>query len=126
MPWVCKEEVTQGNHLVTLGSALGEQQQPQKLSDQWRNVEESPGLSPFPPTHPLAEPVLGTKHLLTASHKKRETLACLSPTIFCTWGFAGTLNASQRHKKGYRPQPLLQHKLVLPAVPSEDVQPRPA
>lgn len=79
VPWMCKEEATQGNHLVIPGSALGEQQQRQKLNDEWGNAEESPGLSPFPFTHPLAWPGrAGPGHKApTASHKKWEMFACL-------------------------------------------------
>jgi len=79
VPWVCKEEVAQGNHLLIPGSALGEQQQSQNLSDEWENAEESPGLSPFPSWHPLAWlGRAGPGHKTpTASCKNWESLACL-------------------------------------------------
>lgn len=79
VPCMCKEEATQGNHLVIPSYVLEEQQQPQKLSNEWENAEQSPGLSLFPPTCPLAWPGrAGPGHKApTASHKKWEMLACL-------------------------------------------------
>lgn len=90
---MCKKEETQENHAIIPGSAraLGEQQQPQKLSNKWGYSKGSPGLSLFPPMHLSARPErAGPVHRAsTASRKKWETLAYLTPAIFSTSEFAG-------------------------------------